>query len=381
MNDKAIDLSSEDAFPINFNKKTLAELFLNFLGKKEKLSFRTKADFLIRLNDIEQFYYLLNSKISKEQNIFIEHFSVTFEYNDDTSKTAYQIDGLNRFNETRDVIPRSVSMFWNIVTKYPNAETIENQKIECSFIKNTEDKGDIILEINHTNQAWGIEVLNLFTDKIAQLVVEDSKKYTYSKKAVSLLHPAKEGFMALMFLFIFFGMIYLFIVNSMSSIITGKIEESAYKEGNLKSNEYHKLLKFYKETPDKENAHLAVFALQHASLGDIKKSVENKEFGSSELNSIINDIIEEETVSKISGRKFLFKITSSFLAIWIGLMFYFKKAVLYYGNKSFILINVRSEKEYDEYNRLKNKTGFYTLTAFIVAALSGVVGNIIYSFL
>lgn len=59
--DKAGDLL------IGIDKNHLADLILNFLGKKEVLSYEAKKTFILRLNDIEQFYYLLESKIAKEQ--------------------------------------------------------------------------------------------------------------------------------------------------------------------------------------------------------------------------------------------------------------------------------------------------------------------------
>ena len=177
------DATEKHEIALQLTNKTFAELILNFLGKKEKLVFQGSIPFILRHNDIEQFYFLLENKIKKEQNIYIDHFLVDFAYNDNTHREISGIEALSKFNETRDVYPISVTLTWNLIVKFPNSETIENQLIEMSFITDDKEKtqeiadGKVILTISHTNQAWGIEVLNLFKDKIRNVSLEKPKQY------------------------------------------------------------------------------------------------------------------------------------------------------------------------------------------------------------
>jgi hypothetical protein len=147
MNYPESDKNSE--LSVILSEQKFADMILNFLGKKEKLTYRLKeTSFLMRQNDIEQFHYLLDAKISKEHHVHISHFSVNISYNDGSSREISGIDALNKFLETRDVTPSDVTMSWNIIIKYPKSETIENQRIQLSFIRNgTNDDGEILLVI------------------------------------------------------------------------------------------------------------------------------------------------------------------------------------------------------------------------------------------
>lgn len=42
-----------------------ADIIINFLGKKEKIRYRKSTYFIVELQDITQFYYLLDEKIKK----------------------------------------------------------------------------------------------------------------------------------------------------------------------------------------------------------------------------------------------------------------------------------------------------------------------------
>ncbi|POZ54015.1 hypothetical protein [Methylovulum psychrotolerans] len=217
------------------SEQKFADMILNFLGKKEKLTYHLKKTaFLIRQNDIEQFYYLLDSKIAKEHHVYIDHFSVNISYNDSTSREISGIESLNKFLETRDVIPSDVTMSWNIIIKYPKSDTIENQRVQLSFIKgNNSDNygnGEVLLVIEHTNQAWGVEVLNLFKDKIAELSIKQTKKFNFIKSCMEIARVG--GF----YIMCFIVLISLVIMNdvSMSNYTTDK-----------KNNDLYKLISFY----------------------------------------------------------------------------------------------------------------------------------------
>jgi len=56
----------------------------------------------------------------------------------------------------------------------------------------------------------------------------------------------------------------------------------------------------------------------------------------------------------------------------------YKRQVSFYGMKSFILISRRSEVEYEQFLRSKNKAEFYSISLILVSAFCGVLGNFIY---
>ena len=96
-----------------------ARVILEFLGKKELLTYKSERGFVASHNDLENFYFLLREKISKEQPFNISHFQVDVNYHDGTTRSLSGIDGLSGFAETRDVTPESVVLSWNVIVKYP----------------------------------------------------------------------------------------------------------------------------------------------------------------------------------------------------------------------------------------------------------------------
>ncbi|MDM8566688.1 hypothetical protein QUF74_13680 [Candidatus Halobeggiatoa sp. HSG11] len=136
-------------------EENFAQILLGFLGKKQTLSYQVDTAFLLRLEDIAQFHYLLTQKIEKEQHTFLSVFNITIQYNDNTKRQLTDIKNLESFFEVRDVVATDVTLQWEMMLEFPEKK-IENQTIEISFsIKDKAPYGNINLNIEHTNQAWG----------------------------------------------------------------------------------------------------------------------------------------------------------------------------------------------------------------------------------
>jgi len=205
---------------LSLPENTFADMIVNFLGKKEKLSYKKKTYFILNLNDITQFYYLLDEKIKKEQFTHLNYFSLIINYDDSTSREINTIERLEMFHETRNVVPVSISMSWNIILKFPNSETIENQKIDLLF--NITDEiidGTVSLDIQHTNPAWGVEVLNLFTDNIKKVSIQENKNIGVISFFTERLKEETFKKMYLLILASFFVLL--------SSLLLAKIESNA----------------------------------------------------------------------------------------------------------------------------------------------------------
>jgi len=158
-------------FSLALPKDVLADIIVNFLGQRERLAFDKEAFFILDLNDLRQFYLLMDAKISKEVNTRLEFFQVAINYDDDTSRTLTSIESLEKFHETRNVVPTGVTLTWHFVFRFPNAPTIETQKINLSFliVKGFID-GRVQLSIEHSNPVWGIEVLNLLSNQLRKKI-------------------------------------------------------------------------------------------------------------------------------------------------------------------------------------------------------------------
>ncbi len=360
-----INLSTTDnikELSVVLNEQTFADLILNFLGKKEKLTYiLEETSFLIRQNDIEQFYYLLDAKIAKEQHVYIDHYLVTISYNDGTSREIAGIESLNKFLETRDVIPIDVTMTWNIIIKYPNAETIENQRIELTFAKDVEKKdGAIFLAIHHTNQVWGIEVLNLIKDKIGELIIKQSNAYK-TVKFFSVIFN-KQTSIVMMSLMISLMMI------SLSGQIINK-----HKDGE----DYYKLISSYIKSQDATERDIALYSIANLK-GNYLRISANKIIKNPELQAALLDIADSQESDHFEFSKKLALICLSIPLALLLIYFYLKKARSFYMSESFILISRRSESEYNQFINGKSKIEFYSITLILVSAFCGVIGNVMY---
>ncbi|MFX6555863.1 hypothetical protein ABTG71_19565, partial [Acinetobacter baumannii] len=87
-------------------------------------------NFIINLEDISQFNHILNSKISYQKNIILEHFSIKFGYSDGTFREINGSEALSKFLETRSIDTTSINLNWKIIIKFDHSPTIETQEID-----------------------------------------------------------------------------------------------------------------------------------------------------------------------------------------------------------------------------------------------------------
>lgn len=373
------DLSTD--VKISIQREEFAEFILNFLGKKEKLTYTDEFTFHLNHNDIEHIYYLVNEKISKEQNIVIEHFVVTIAYQDKTEREISGIKALNQFLETRYVYPISIQLSWNIVVQFPNAQSIENQSIDLAFLTNEgyiegapseikdyvknehkNSEGRVFLTINHTNQAWGIEVLNLMKDTLCSFMKRKTWQFKLAKKACKLL---KLSNVAPILLLIAFGLL----------VATITFDNTITKSNSAKLYEFSAI----SESVNSDELFKSFIASTRMTTEDIKKTSNNL-IKSQPLKNTLNEIIviEEKRRSK------MLSIFRAF--IYLGLMlifvaYYARYVVRYFLGQSHILLTKRSQENFDFEVASKNQTQYYSfgLVAFVV--ITGVITNFVTTFL
>jgi len=346
---------------IALNRDTFAQLILNFLGKKEKLSLKKRVDFVLNHNDIEQFYYLLNAKIDKEPSTSVEHFLVTLNYNDNTVRQISGIEALNAFLETRHVIPQSITLTWNIIVKYPNAPTVENQNIELTFITNnkenqTYEEGEVILSISHTNQAWAAEVLNLLRDKI---------------NGVTLSRPKALGWHEAYLFFFGKDMILMFLALC---VMVGAM--FSQETGSERAKAYYQVATAVTDSTNLRDTAIATMAVHVLDASHTRDTAE-KLVKSEELKKSLIQVADEKE-HKDSRRIW---ILVSILGLGLLLLFcrhYCAKSIKYFARESHILITSRAENLYKTQNEAKSKMEFFSLTLTAFTLATGLVVNIVW---
>lgn len=369
---KDIDkFEKETSVILSLPETTFADMIVNFLGNKEKINYDRNFYFVVELNSLTQFYYLLDEKIKKEQFTHVNYFSVIISYDDSTNREINTIERLATYHETRNVIPISVSMTWNIVLKFPNSTTIENQKIELLF--NITDElidGNINLTIQHTNPSWGVEVLNLFVGNIQKIKIRENKNIGF----IDNILRAKNRF------FLRWVQMLLITILAVSLVFSGALTENKTSKYNKEKitlvNEIYNLS--YSGVIDNKELFLTINSLNNFSNSQLSNFSKVAPF-STKITPYVKEYINE-----LEGRNYrLFKIflgVSLFLIIlYLFSKYYINSYLNYYKNKSFIKITEEASKKHEIFLESKNKTVFYSLSLMVFSVLCSLIATVIYA--
>ena len=364
-----INKVENEKISFNLTQNNFADIILNFLGKKQKLLYTVEnSNFKIERNDVEQFYYLLNEKIRKEHYTSVGYFSVNIIYTDSTQCEINGIEALEKFLETRDVIPRSIILSWNIILNFPENPTIENQKIEVSFNVSDDQNNVIQLNIEHTNQAWGVEVLNLFKDHIQTIIIEKPKKLIVAEKINNFLNYRNTLLPLIVLPLILFTLMTFILdddqirtpgikkhasITSISQIIDAGIEDN---------NKIEMLLAIY--LLDKQYHDINYF----------------KNLSSQKLKQQLEKIITNRTTAKNNLKSQIYSIGIFILGLIISLKLYVMQVMKFLKIKSFILTTSKAEKIHNEFYNSKSRIEYYSLSLIAISIICSVVANIIYQF-
>lgn len=357
---KNIDIAKNDVI-LNISQNIFADIILNFLGNKQVLLYEDENYFHITLNDLEQFYYLINEKIHKENYTNIDYFSVLISYHDKTKREINGIESLKSYLETRDVSPKNIILTWNIILDFPSTQTIENQKIEVFF--NTEEtNNNILLKIEHTNQAWGIEILNLLKDHIQTLVIDTPKKLKIANSIRKTMY--KNTFLTLLTLLLVMTTYTLFLIDTIES------------KKDIRGKSISKIINIGIKENKSQEALLASFLVSN----NVDNNLSLNSFSSQKINNELVDFFE---IQKNNKPIFLNKKNSVIffiIGIILGIAIFTEQIIRYYKTSSFILITKRAEKELQNFIESKNKIEYFSLTLIAVSIICSVIANIIYQF-
>jgi len=339
-----------------------AKVILEFLGKKEQLSYASKHGFVATHNDIENFYFLLRDKIGKEQPFSISHFQVDINYNDNTTRSLSGIEGLSGFAETRDVSPESVVLSWNIIVKYPDAATVENQKISILLTRDSEDEdaSDIFILIDHTNQVWAAEVLNLLKQQVKIISHRNSKKYDLARSARAFM-KGRLGLMLIMLL-----VTYISVFSMLANHSSHKIADDA--EGR------EVILEVVKSGIEASDSQIALISVAFLGYGGMKEAA--SQIKNTELAGMVINAAESRKDGLIRTLSFIACVILLPAIIYMLLCEYVHR----YQKTSHILLTRRSEKELAANRESQSRGRFISMSAILLSIGCGVIGNFVFQY-
>lgn len=364
-------VQDQNSLSLSLSNQSFANLIINFLGKKESLEYKENLIFILERNDLEQFYYLLNAKLEREQ-ITLDHFLVKFNFNDNTSREISGISSLSRYLETRDVYPVSVTMTWNIIIKFPQSESIETQTIELTFTTNQQSQdeptGNVYLLIKCTNLSWGNEVLALFVSKIKNVAKIEPKPSIVARKLLGFTNHRNGA----LFLYL------LSLMTGMTAALTWLVYTTDYLV-NMRSQNYLAIAENIVQKDINSQNLSTLIALHQMNHADIKKFASNKIIDP-ELKSVLENSLKLEDEKR--DKKFTFMTVVFFPSILLFLIrYYLKDIISHYGINSYILTTKKSEDRKSTELSNKNAVKHYSLTIVTITIVLSAIGSYLHSML
>lgn len=357
--------NAEEGVVLELTKENFAEIILNFLGHKQKLQYNiNNINFLLNKENLAQFDYLLSAKIEKEQYTHLNSFIVKLEYSDRTKRIIHGVNALETFLETRSIAPETITLEWKVILQYPNAVTMESQDIQLTFNISSKDNVDsLLLNVEHTNQSWGVEVLNLFKDHIDTIIQKKPIQVKIAEAIKSFIVPESlHGLVSFLAMFLLPMIIF-------SGILR---HNDDYNIDTIAS-----LIQVEKPSADPREFDLSLYLMEKNLDSDTNLSfIKSTEYKEILEQQILNN---EENIS-LSIRRIVSAFGLIFTIIIISYL-YVKQNHKYYGRKSFILLTNKAEQQYRDFIESKSKLEYFSLSALFFAITVGVIGNFIYQWI
>lgn len=165
-----------------------------------------KGSFDITLEDLSNFYHLIDQRLSEQSAYKIERFESIVYLNNGTSRRLPSVSDIKAYAALNKAIPTVVSLHLSLLIQFPHAESVERQEIDVTIrasqiadetveMQMSEDRmrmasdrvqiaiesgssqlGLITYTINHTRISWGLDIENLLQAHIGKFIREPSKK-------------------------------------------------------------------------------------------------------------------------------------------------------------------------------------------------------------
>lgn len=349
---------------VNFSKENFADMILNFIGKKEELTYRSEENgyFKITLDDIEEFYLLLEQKINREQSLVLDTFSMELFYDNGTKRIVHSFEKIAGFVETRNITPKAVLLEWHVIVKFNDSTHVETQKIQLLFKAYDDEYIGVVVE--HTDQIWGMEVLSLFENQIKNIYIPEKKSNIYAKKIKTLLESTPmTTVLSIIIAFLVMGFIESFNKNIGDNLKFQTINKII----NINSQEDKKVIE----------SSLAIYMIDK----DYRDKNIIDSFSTKEVTKEMKNYIENKNNNSNSFKKFLLKMFISIYGFYAILYFYLEYVIRYNKKNSFILLTKKANNDYEAYKDDKSNKQFYSISLIAFTFTTGLIINFVSAFI
>jgi hypothetical protein len=186
---------------IPWEPQEFADFLSKLLGKPQVASGGFTGVVDIHLQEIENFYLLIEQRL-REQNVSqLIEFSAVIKFNDGTSIEFPTFDELRSYSEIKPLVSIGIYLSWVYLVSFQNKRTPERQQIEVKInsdiyegIRLTQpanktdyfgsrfdgvvrsSRNNIMYRISYTARTWGADIENMLQDHIRSLLIQDASK-------------------------------------------------------------------------------------------------------------------------------------------------------------------------------------------------------------
>jgi hypothetical protein len=140
------------------------------LGKPQVAEGRSSGHFNIDLDDIKNFYHLIEQRMIEQNRGRLVQFTANIHYDDGTSVEVETLPRLEQYAEVRPLVSTGVMLTWIYLVTF-NIQTVpEKQQIEVTFDTSRRVRSqyrweppiDVIkYRVAYTARTWGADIENL----------------------------------------------------------------------------------------------------------------------------------------------------------------------------------------------------------------------------
>jgi hypothetical protein len=159
------------------------------LGRPQSASKSFSGSFTFDFGNIQNIHYLIEQRISQQNQAFLVEFQARMYFNDGSSITLNGIDSLLSYREFRPLVPSSLNLAWVYLIKFNNKDYPEKQEIIVDVATKVEDREDyylgysgsdhhnsISVRIHFTERTWGTDLLFIISEYIKTIMDSEGRK-------------------------------------------------------------------------------------------------------------------------------------------------------------------------------------------------------------
>jgi len=176
----------------------------SLLGKPQTIEKIIRGSFEVDEKHIVNMYYLVNQRISQQNDAQLIQFTVTIAYSDDSTHLLNSFEDFQHFTEVKPLVTVAVHLSWSYLVRFHKKQTLEKQVIEMSInagnpnlVQASFSDGLVIMQrrswipdssiffrISHTERTWGVDIESLLTGHIRTWIKKPDPVRSYiSRKA------------------------------------------------------------------------------------------------------------------------------------------------------------------------------------------------------